>query len=114
MPGVAFPKCNGYEREMAVFRRAPLGFLAAALLLFGFGSFTTAMACPAFASAQDQSDCCDTADCVLLCNLMCHAVAPAAAASPPQRLLASPSFWAEVRALEAKGSGPEPPPPRRG
>lgn len=101
---------------MAAFRRALFGLFAAATLLFGFGSFTAALACPVTAAAQDHSDCCGQAEqgaCVLLnCTAICQAIAPVAPNAQPTLGLAALSFEAKVSVLEDANMGPDPPPPR--
>jgi hypothetical protein len=106
-----------YKSPMAALRRALFALLATSLLLFGFGSFTAALACPTtYVAVTDHSDCCGTGeqeDCVLLtCTAICHAVAPSAAATPNNASLEAAPVWGETPALESPVTGPEPPPPR--
>lgn len=100
-----------------MFRRTLLALVAAAAMLFGFGAFTAALACPvAYAGTQDHSDCCGQAereDCVLLnCTAICHAVAPDAPDAQSEVALTLASFWGSIGMLETVNTGPEPPPPR--
>lgn len=102
---------------MATLRRALFRLLAATALMFGFGMYTAALACPAtIATAEDHSDCCgqgEQQDCVLLsCTAICHAIPAVVPNGEPDLAFTNSSFWGNVRALEAANMGPEPPPPR--
>lgn len=107
---------------MSRFRRSFFALLATFALLFGFGSFTAAAACPstlpslALSSSTNDVCCNQNApdDCVLIsCNLICHALPTTSSAS----LRAKPheaSYWSKVTVLLTARLGPEPPPPRMG
>lgn len=101
---------------MALFRRTLLGLVAAAALLFGFGSFTAALACPATVVSEDHSDCCaqpEQEDCVLLnCTAICQVIAPVAPGAQSASALTPAPYWGKAGVLEAVDTGPEPPPPR--
>ncbi len=105
---------------MSSFRRTFFALLACFTLLFGFGSFTAAAACPSTLpsltrSSNTNDDCCDqkaAEDCILIsCSLICHAV-PSTSSASLQLKPNEASYWSNVTVLLPVRSGPEPPPPR--
>lgn len=102
---------------MAALRRTLFVLIATASLLFAFGSFTAALACPvAYGPAQEESDCCgghEQEDCALLnCTAICQALPAAAAGDEMGFAQLDADYWTKARALEPINLGPEPPPPR--
>lgn len=101
---------------MATFRRAIFNIVAAAALLFGFGTFTAALACPSsYVEAQDKSACCpqsEDEDCgILYCTGICQTLPPAIPDSGSVDALPE-AYAGNPQTLPAINSGPEPPPPR--
>lgn len=101
---------------MATFRRAIFNIVAAAALLFGVGTFTAALACPAsYVEAQDKSACCpqsEDEDCsILYCTGICQTLPPAVPDSGSVTTLLG-AHAGDLQTLSAINSGPEPPPPR--
>lgn len=104
------------------FRRALFAVIASVTLIYGFGFFTAAMACPstlpqASAANGTSDDCCDreTPECVLAScgSFICQAIPSVRTESSPP-LAAQPSYWSELAMLDPLHLEPEPPPPRLG
>ena len=101
---------------MGALRRAIFGVLAVVALLFGLGSFTAAVACPASLQAVQHDDCCakpSSADCAVLhCTKICQAMVPAFPQLADDSVAEPTVYWSMPRELDSDVHGPEPPPPR--
>jgi len=84
--------------------------LAFVAILYGFGSFTAALACPTSFEVSGGST--EETPCVQPCSQICQAIPPSSLEPTLKIHLTDIPNQLRVDLAEGMNSGPEPPPPR--